>query len=72
MFYHQVKKSGGLPFSSSETVTNAATDDRTTRELNEDMQRLAECRAGQFIEHDPVDAWLRSIGTVDELPCPAK
>lgn len=64
MFYHQVEKAGGLPFPS--------TDNRAARELDEDMQRLAECRAGQFVEHNSVDAWLRSIGTDDELPCPAK
>jgi len=65
MFYHQVEKTGGLPFS----VTD---DDRASRELKEDMQRLEACRAGQYVEHDTVDAWLLSIGTDDELPCPAK
>ncbi len=64
MFYHQVEKTGGLPFSVS--------DGGAARELKEDMQRLEDCRAGQYIEHEAVDAWLRSIGTDDELPCPAK
>jgi len=64
MFYHQVEKAGGLPFSIS--------DERAARELKEDMQRLEDCRAGQYIEHDTVNDWLLSIGTDDELPCPAK
>jgi len=64
MFYHQVEKTGGLPFST--------TDERTSDELKEDMQRLEACRAGQYIGHDEVDAWLRSIGSDDELPCPVK
>jgi len=64
MFYHQVEKTGGLPFSIN--------DERAAGELKEDMQRLEDCRAGQYIEHEAVDAWLRSIGTDDELPCPAK
>jgi len=64
MFYQQVEIAGGLPFSPSA--------DRAASELIEDMRRLQECREGQYIEHSPVDAWLRSIGTDDELPCPAK
>jgi len=64
MFYHQIEKAGGLPFSVS--------DERAARELKEDMRRLEDCRAGQYIEHETVDAWLHSIGTDDELPCPAK
>jgi len=64
MFYHQVEKAGGLPF--------AVNDNHAVRELDEDMRRLEECRAGQFIEHESVDVWLRSIGTDDELPCPVK
>ncbi len=64
LFYRQVEEAGGLPF--------AVGDTRAVRELGEDMQRLGECRAGHGIEHDAADAWLRSIGTDDELPCPAK
>ena len=64
MFYRQVEQAGGLPF--------AVNDSRASVELSEDMQRLAECREGQFIEYESVDAWLRSIGTDDELPCPVK
>ena len=64
LFYRQVEQAGGLPF-----VPN---DSRAAAELNEDMQRLKDCRAGDAIEHDAVDAWLKSIGTDDELPCPAK
>jgi len=64
MFYRQVEQADGLPF--------AANDSRAAGELAEDMRRLAECREGQFIKHEPIDAWLRSIGTDDELPCPAK
>jgi len=64
MFYRQVEQAGGLPF-----VPN---NSRAAAELGEDMQRLEACRAGDGIEHDAVDAWLRSIGTDDELPCPAK
>jgi len=64
MFYRQVEQAGALPF--------AANEIRAARELNEDMQRLAACREGKFVAHESVDAWLRSIGTDDELPCPAK
>ncbi len=64
MFYRQVEQADGLPF--------AEDAGRAARDLGEDMRRLAECREGQFIEHEPVDAWLMSIGTDDELPCPAK
>jgi len=64
LFYHQVEKTGGLPF--------AIHDGQLTQDLDEDMRRVEECRAGQYIEHDSVDTWLRSIGTDDELPCPAK
>ncbi len=51
-----------MPFSLS--------DERAARELKEDMQRLEDCHAGQYIEHEAIDAWLRSIGTDDELPSP--
>jgi len=44
---------------------------RASKELDEDVRRLKECRAGNFIEHDKVDTWLRSIGTNDELPIPS-
>jgi len=64
MFYRQIKRAGGLPFE----ISNA----RTVQELEEDMYRLKECRAGHYIEHDKVDAWLRTIGTDNELPCPSK
>jgi len=64
MFYHQVEIAGGLPFTMN--------DGHASRELGEDMRRLAECQDGRYIEHDAVDAWLRSIGTDDELPCPVK
>jgi len=64
LFYQQVEQAGGLPF--------AAGESRAIRELDEDMVRLKACRAGEYIEHDAVDAWLRSIGTDDELQCPAE
>jgi len=64
MFYHQVQRTGRLPF---EINTNQASQER-----DEDMRRLEDCRAGNFIPHDQVDAWLRSIGTEHELPCPTK
>jgi addiction module RelB/DinJ family antitoxin len=64
MFYHQIERTGGLPF---EINSN-----QVTQELNEDMRRLRECRDGYFIEHDTVDTWLQTIGTDDEMPCPIK
>jgi len=64
LFYHQVKKTGGLPFS----INN----ENAALERDEDQRRLDECREGSYIEHDAVDSWLRSIGTDDELPCPTK
>jgi len=63
LFYHQIERTGGLPFEIN--------TERASKELDEDMRRLQECRAGNFIEHDKVDAWLRSIGTDDELPIPS-
>jgi hypothetical protein len=37
----------------------------------EDMQRLRRYReTGESIPHDQVAAWLASIGTEHELPCP--
>jgi len=61
LFYRQVEQAGGLPF--------GVNNDRAALELSEDMQRLAECREGQYVEHDAVDAWLRSIGSADLRGC---
>ncbi len=63
LFYHQIERTGGLPFEMNMG--------RASKELDEDMRRLKGCRAGNFIEHDKVDAWLRSIGTNDELLVPS-
>ncbi len=45
-------------------------NDEAMREA--DRQRLQNYReTGQGIPHDRVAAWLSSIGTEDELPCPS-
>jgi DNA-damage-inducible protein J len=64
LLYHQIKQTGTLPF--------AMNDNKAIAELGEDMQRLEACRAGDAVEHASVDAWLKSIGSDDELPCPVK
>ncbi len=64
LLYHQIEQTGTLPF--------AINNNKAIAELDEDMQHLEACRAGNGIEHTSVDAWLKSIGTDDELPCPVK
>jgi len=64
MFYVQLQKTGALPFQQARQ--------RAVDEYQDDMRRLEESRSGNVIAHDSVEAWLRSIGTNDELPCPVK
>jgi DNA-damage-inducible protein J len=64
LLYHQIEQTGRLPF--------AMSDNKVIAERDEDMRRLEACRAGDTVEHASVDAWLKSIGSDDELPCPVK
>jgi len=61
MFYHQVERTGGLPFQSTLQIP---------LELEEDMKRLEQINNGEYIENSDVVAWLRSIGTDKETDCP--
>ncbi len=36
----------------------------------EDDATIAECLAGNCVDHELVSQWLQSIGTDNELPCP--
>jgi len=36
------------------------------------MKRLDQINNGEYIENSDVVAWLRSIGTEKEIPCPIK
>jgi len=63
MFYHQVERTGGLPFQSTL---------HSTLEHDEDMKRLEQINKGEYIENNEVVAWLRSIGTDKEIACPIK
>jgi len=64
LLYHQIEQTGTLPF--------AMSNNKAMAERGEDMRRLEACRTEDGIEHASVDAWLKSIGTDDELPCPVK
>jgi len=61
MFYHQIERTGGLPFHATL---------RVSLELEEDMKRLDQINNGEYIENSDVVAWLRSIGTEKEIACP--
>jgi len=64
MFYHQIERTGGLPFQS--------TLRRASLELEEDMKRLDQINNGEYIANSDVIVWLRSIGTEKEIACPIK